>query len=173
MQDRARPPLHRLRGSARAKPVAATLSQPHVTLRRLLDSQRRISESFFVATWQARRQIERAAQYLGELFGDLMPQEVEKNDDRNGNSQQVQWRDGSVVLAFQVEPIDPPLYSRLYFTTWRKSCRPSKPSLQMSLSSERNRRPSCCCQPQAGRDFGCELARTNVSRLLLDTRSRR
>jgi len=89
MQDRARPPLHRLRGSARAKSVAATLSQPHVTLRRLLDSQRRSSESFFVATWQARRQIKRAAQYLGELRGDLMPQESEKNDDRNGNSQQV------------------------------------------------------------------------------------
>ena len=32
---------------------------------------------------------QRAAQYLGELLGDLMPQESEKNDDRNGNSQQV------------------------------------------------------------------------------------
>jgi hypothetical protein len=31
----------------------------------------------------------RAAQYLGELLGDLMPQEGEKDDDRNGNSQQV------------------------------------------------------------------------------------
>src|SRR5665647_558586 len=92
----------------------------------------------------------RAAQYLGELLGDLMPQEGEKNDDRNENSQQVQRWDGSVVLGFQAEPIDPPLYSRLYFTTWRKSCQPSKPSPQMPLSSERNRRPSCCCQPQAG-----------------------
>jgi hypothetical protein len=32
---------------------------------------------------------QRAAQYLGELLGDLMPQESEKNDDRNGDPQQV------------------------------------------------------------------------------------
>src|SRR5450759_2861859 len=32
----------------------------------------------------------RAAQYLGGLLGYLMPQEGEKNDDRNGNSQQPQ-----------------------------------------------------------------------------------
>src|SRR5664279_558464 len=45
----------------------------------------------FVAAWQARRQTRRTAQYLdlGELLGDLMPQEGEKNDDRNGNAQQV------------------------------------------------------------------------------------
>jgi len=48
------------------------------------------------------------------------------------------------------EPIDPSLKSRRHSTTWRKSCRPSKPSLQMPLSSERHRQPSCCCQPQAG-----------------------
>jgi hypothetical protein len=68
-----------------------------------------------------------------------MPQEGEKNDDRNGNSQQVQRRDGSLVLGFQVEPIDPPLYSRLYFTTWRKSCQPSKPSLLKPVSDEQYR----------------------------------
>jgi hypothetical protein len=56
------------------KKAAATRSQSHATLRRLLDSQRRNRESIFVATWQARRQIKRAAQYLGELLGDLMPQ---------------------------------------------------------------------------------------------------
>src|SRR5450756_2097394 len=43
----------------------------------------------FVATWQVRRQIKRVAQYPGGFLGHLMPQEGEKNDDRNGNSQQV------------------------------------------------------------------------------------
>ena len=43
----------------------------------------------FFATWQALRQTKRAGQHLGELVRDLMPQESEKNDDRNGNSQQV------------------------------------------------------------------------------------
>src|SRR5476651_2372061 len=43
----------------------------------------------FVATWQVRRQIKRVAQYPGGFLGDLMPQEGEKNDDRNGDSQQV------------------------------------------------------------------------------------
>lgn len=86
MQDRTRPPLHRLRGSARVKPVAATLSQSHVALRQLLDSRTRSSEPGFVAKWQARRQIKGAAQYLGELLGDLMPQDSEKNNDRNWDS---------------------------------------------------------------------------------------
>jgi hypothetical protein len=91
MQDRTRPVLHHLRGSAPAKPVAAKRPQSHTTLRRLLASQRRSSESMFVATWQTRRQTKRVAQYLdlGELLGYLMPQEGEKNDDWNGNSQQV------------------------------------------------------------------------------------
>jgi len=88
-QDRTRPALHRLRGSAPAKPVAATRSQSNVTLRRLVASRRRSRELMFVATRQAGRQTKRAAQYLGELLGYLMPQEGEKNDDRNGNSQQV------------------------------------------------------------------------------------
>jgi hypothetical protein len=89
MQACTRPALHRLRGSAPAKPVAATQSQSNVIVRRLLASRTRSSESIFVATWQARRQIKRAAQYPGEFLGDLMPQEGEKDDDRNGNSQQV------------------------------------------------------------------------------------
>ena len=89
MQDRTRPVLHRLHGSVPAKPVAATLSQSHVTVRRLLASRTRSSESMFVATWQVWRQIKRVAQYPGELVGYLMPQEGKKNDDRNGNSQQV------------------------------------------------------------------------------------
>jgi hypothetical protein len=64
MQDRTRPALHRLRGSAPANPVEATLLQSHETVRRLFDSQRRSSKSMFVATWQTRRQIKRAAQHL-------------------------------------------------------------------------------------------------------------
>jgi len=59
-----------------------------MTLRWSLASQTRI-ELMFVATWQARRQIKRAGQYLGGVFCYLIPQEGEKNDDRNGNSQQV------------------------------------------------------------------------------------
>ena len=89
MQDRTRPVLHRLHGSVPAKPVGATLSQSHVAVRRLLASRRRSSELMFVATWQVWRQIKRVAQYPGELVGYLMPQEGEKNDDRNGDSQQV------------------------------------------------------------------------------------
>jgi len=56
------------------------------------------------------------------------------------------------VSCFSVvsELIDPSLNSRRHSTTWRKSCRPSKPSLQMPSSSERHRQPSCCRQPQAG-----------------------
>jgi hypothetical protein len=44
----------------------------------------------FVATWQARCQIRRAAQYVGERLGYLISQEGEKNDNWNGNSQQIQ-----------------------------------------------------------------------------------
>lgn len=46
--------------------------------------------------------------------------------------------------------IDPSPNSRRHPSTWRKSCRPSKPSLQMPSSRARHRQPSCCCQPQAG-----------------------
>jgi hypothetical protein len=90
-QTDARPHSSGFTSSARvgsSKPVAATQSQPHVTLRRLLDSQRR-SRVNFRRDMASPASNQRAAQYLGELLGDLMPQESEKNDDRNGDPQQV------------------------------------------------------------------------------------
>ena len=89
MQDRTRPDFHRLRALVPIRLVAATWSQSNVILRQLLASRTRSSESIFVATWQAGRQTKRAAQHLGGLLRDLVPQEGEKNDDRNGDSQQV------------------------------------------------------------------------------------
>jgi len=89
MQDRTRPAFHRLRALGRTRLIATARSPSNVILRRLFASRTRSSKLMFVTTWQARRQIRRTAQYPGELLGYLMPQEGQKNNDRNGNSQQV------------------------------------------------------------------------------------
>ena len=89
MQDRTRPVLYRLRVWAPIRAIAATRSQSNVISRPLLAWRNRSSELMFFATWQARRQTKGAAQHLGGLLRDLVPQESEKNDDRNGDPQQV------------------------------------------------------------------------------------
>jgi hypothetical protein len=52
----------------------------------------------FVATWQSRRQIKRAAQYPGKLFGYLMLLVGEKNDDRSGHAFSKLRRELAVVV---------------------------------------------------------------------------
>jgi hypothetical protein len=62
-------------------------------------------------------------------------------------------------FRIQVEPIDPPLYPRRHFITWRTSCQPSRPSRLAPLSSVQPRLPSCCRQqPAAPRRFDTSMS---------------